>query len=169
MPSLKIEDPAAPGARFARTSLTIHGADGVSSVYLPLGDDGSAGLPDVLPGREGLPDGFIALGLFMVLPVALPVVDPVVVLGPVPVIAPEPVVPDGVPTVDAPGAPVPLAPAALPACANAIVLERASAPASANVITFIGIPPLLSNQINRKQSRLVPRSWGHFTNLRAAP
>jgi hypothetical protein len=101
-----------------------------------LGDDGIAGLPEVLLGSAGLPDGFIELGLFAVLPGAVPVV---VVLGPVPVIAPEPVVPDGVPTVEAPGAFVPLAPAVpLPACAKAIVLDRASTPASAKVVTFIG-------------------------------
>ena len=71
-------------------------------------------MPEALLGNAGFPEGFIGLGLFVVLPGALPVVEPTDVFGPVPVIAPDPVVPEGVPTDDAPGAPVPLAPAAPP-------------------------------------------------------
>ncbi|HEY3677454.1 MAG TPA: hypothetical protein VGL45_01960 [Bradyrhizobium sp.] len=88
-------------------------------------------------GNAGLPEGFIGLGLFAVLPAALPVVVP----GDVPVEVPtdgDVVVPGAdVPVEEVPVLPVPPVPAAPPACASAIVLESASAPANAKVAIFM--------------------------------
>jgi hypothetical protein len=90
-----------------------------------------------LLGSAGLPDGFIGLGLFAVLPTELPVVVP----GDVPVLEPtdgEVAVPEDVVPEDAPPeAPVPPAPAAPPVWASATVLESASAPAKARVMIFM--------------------------------
>ena len=88
-------------------------------------------------GSAGFPDGFIALGLFAVLPTVLPLVVP----GDVPVDEPTEgavVVPvEAVPVDVPPALPVPPAPAAPPVCASAIVLESASAPANAMVVIFM--------------------------------
>jgi hypothetical protein len=105
--------------------------------YLPVGEAGSAGLPDALLGSAGFPDGFIGLGLLAVLPTVLPVVVP----GDVPVVEPtegELVVPGDMVPEDAPAeVPVPVEPAAPPVCASAMVLVRASAPANAKVMIFM--------------------------------
>lgn len=97
-----------------------------------------------LLGNAGLPEGFIGLGLFAVLPTVLPVVVP----GDVPVELPTDgavVVPgEDVPIEDVPPVlPVPLVPPAPLACARAIVLESASAPANAKVAIFMFVFPWL--------------------------
>jgi hypothetical protein len=119
--------------------------------YLPVpetvGEDPSAGFPDVLLGSAGLPDGFIGLAVFRlpaVLPDVVPVDIPVVVPG---LAFPEVPIPD----VAVPEAAVPLEPAAPPVCASAIVLVSASAEANARVVIFIVVSLVEICITNRKR------------------
>lgn len=136
MPAPKASD-YFPNAKAPRDSGAFLAA---GFIYLPVGDDGSAGFPEALLGSAGFPDGFIGLGVLAVLPIPLPVVVPGELFGFVPIVEfPEPTIPgDVVPEDAAPELPVPAEPAPVPvACASAAVLASASAPANANVVILI--------------------------------